>query len=76
MATQRCECGRPWSKCVYVTQRTSELRLIHYRCTECSREWTVRDDSPDPLEPVSLDEVLEVHELLKKDRTITELFKT
>jgi len=61
---------------VYVTQRTSELRLIHYRCTGCSREWTVRDDSPDPLAPISIDEVLDVHKLLVGDEAILELFKT
>lgn len=69
---RRCECGRPWSQCVYVVQRTSHLRLSHYRCTACSREWTVREDL---AEPVSIDEVLDVHLLLKDDKTFSELFK-
>lgn len=71
----RCECGRPWSKCIYVVQRTSKLRLLHYRCTECSREWTVREDSLDLGEPVSIDEVLDVHRLLADDVAISELFQ-
>jgi hypothetical protein len=75
MAVQRCECGRPWSKCIFVVQRTSRLRLIHYRCTECSREWTVREEGIDPADPVSIDEVLDVHNLLKNDRVIAELFR-
>jgi hypothetical protein len=31
VATQRCECGRPWSKCVYVTQRTDVLHPADLR---------------------------------------------
>lgn len=76
MAKQQCECGRPWSKCVYVVQRTSKLRLLHYRCPDCRLEWTVREDSADLAELVSIDEILDVHKLLEDDKVIAELFKT
>ena len=75
-AASLCECGRPWSQCIYVVQRTSKLRLLHYRCPECSLEWTVREDGPDLAEPVSADETVTVHELLADDKAIAELFKT
>jgi hypothetical protein len=72
----RCECGRPWSQCIYVVQRSGTLRLIHYRCTACSREWTVREEGgTDLAEPVSTDEVIRVHELLVDDDALAELFK-
>lgn len=68
MAVQRCDCGRPWSECIYVVQRSGTLRLVHYRCQHCSREWTVREDGLiDKADPVSSDEVIEVHRLLAAD---------
>jgi hypothetical protein len=75
MAAQLCECGRPWSQCIYVVQRSGSLRLIHYRCQGCQLKWTVREEGIDPAEPVSIDEVLDVHRLLADDSAIAGLFK-
>jgi hypothetical protein len=63
-AVLRCDCGQPWSKCVYVVQRSGARRWLYYRCIECRREWTVQEDVADLADPVSTDEVLEVHRLL------------
>lgn len=69
---KRCECGRPWSDCIYVVQRTTDRRYLYYRCIGCYREWTVTE-LVDPV--VSTEEIIEVHELLKGDITISELVK-
>ena len=70
----RCECGRKWSDCTYAVMRSGVRRLSFYRC-ECGREWTVQEDAPDPLDPVTSDEVLEVHRLLGVDGSLDELLK-
>jgi len=56
-AMQRCDCGRPWSECVYAVQRSGAHRWLYYRCQGCFREWTVQEDVADLGEPVSTDEV-------------------
>lgn len=75
-----CECGQPWSQCVYVVQRAGTHRYVHYRCTRCSREWSLREpDGADRLEPVSTDEVGEVARLLEGkagDDALAELFRS
>lgn len=71
-----CDCGRRWSDCVYVVQRSGSLRLIHYRCQHCSREWTVREEATDLAAPVSSNEVLDVHALLENDDELIRLFHT
>lgn len=65
---ERCECGASPEAVVHVVQRSSALRLTHYRCTSCSREWTVEEQAPDVAEPVSSDEVLDAHAALADPR--------
>ena len=74
MAELKCECGRKWSECVYVVQRSGLNHYIFYRCQGCSREWEVVETVDDLADPVSSDEVLEVHRLLTAtDLTLGEL---
>jgi hypothetical protein len=76
---KRCECGLAWSSCVYVVERRGVHRWIHYRCTRCSREWSLQEaDGADPVLPVSADEVIDVHRLLEgeeADAAMAELFR-
>jgi len=74
-AILRCDCGRPWSECVYIVQRSGIHRWLYYRCQHCSREWTVQEDVADLETPVSSDEVLEVHRLLDVEADLVQLFK-
>ena len=75
MPALTCDCGRPWSACVYVIQRSGIHRWIHYRCQACAREWTVQEDVADLEEPVSSDEVLEVHKQLMDQGALVDLFR-
>lgn len=70
----KCECGRKWSECVYVVQRSGQNRWIHYRCI-CSREWTVHEMDADPADPVTSDEIIELHRILKGDLTMEDIRK-
>jgi hypothetical protein len=70
----RCECGQPLSKCIYVVERRHANRWIHYRCIECSREWSIREDVDDLADPVSSSEVLEVRRLVESS-DLPELFR-
>jgi hypothetical protein len=45
--------------------RSQTGRFIFHRC-DCGNEWTEHLVSVDPSEPVSSDEVLEVHEQLAR----------
>jgi hypothetical protein len=74
-AIQRCDCGRPWSECVYVVWRSGIHRWLFYRCQHCSREWEVQEDVVDLEAPVSSDEVLEVRRLLDAEEELAGLFK-
>ena len=70
----KCECGRSWSECVYVVQRSGLNRYIFYRCQACSREWEVVETVDDLADPVTSSEILEVHRLLAAtDLTLGEL---
>jgi len=69
----KCDCGVPWSKCVYTVQRSHGHRWTYYRCPVCLREWTVQEDVDDLDDPVTSDEVLEVHRLAEAGN-LAELF--
>jgi hypothetical protein len=57
-------------------QRSGTRQWIHYRCTVCRREWTITEDNlADLVDPVTVDEIIRVHELLAGDVTIDELVK-
>lgn len=59
----RCACGRERSAAAAATYTCSTGRYLFSRCV-CGAEWTEQLDQVDHSEPVSLDEVLEVHERL------------
>jgi hypothetical protein len=72
----KCECGRLQSECLYAVQRSSLTRWSHYRCPTCLREWTIPEVVEDLADPVTSDEVIQVHEALAKpDLTMGELTK-
>ena len=59
----RCDCGREISQSSAATYTSSSGRYVFHRC-ECGAEWTEQVDRVDRSEPVSSDELLEVHERL------------
>src|SRR5260370_15002579 len=62
----RCSCGRPMAQAHSVVQRIDGTRYTHFRC-ECGKEWTkVNANLPRQNEPVTSDEVLDVHVALAK----------
>jgi hypothetical protein len=73
--TGRCVCGRELkdaSACVY---RSHKKCHVFHRC-ECGAEWTEHRSEIDPTDPVSSDEVIEVHTLLAKfEGSISELLQ-
>ena len=60
---QRCACGRQRAAAAANSYRSHNGRFVFHRC-DCGAEWTDRLEAPDPAEPVTSDEVLEVHERL------------
>ena len=60
-ANSRCTCGRSRTETQVSTYRSNATLFTFHRC-ECGLEWTVRSDGVDRAEPVTSDEVLEVHE--------------
>lgn len=74
MESPRCECGRPWTDCVWTMQRTQQTRISYYRCQTCSREWIVVEGAQDLSYQVSLEEIAEVHrQMARSDITLAEL---
>jgi hypothetical protein len=58
------------------TYRSRTDRFLFHRC-ECGSEWTEHRTDIDPLDPVSSDEVLEVHKRLAKfEGSIAELLES
>jgi hypothetical protein len=61
----KCKCGRPRDGVSSYTYRSHADRYVFYRC-ECGSEWTDHLTDVDPTDPVSSDEVIEVHKRLAK----------
>ena len=61
----RCVCGRRIKDAAVYVYRSHTDRYLFNRC-ECGAEWTVHTIDVDPAEPVSSDEVIEVHKRLAK----------
>jgi len=61
----RCVCGRKIKDAAVYVYRSHTDRYLFHRC-ECGSEWTVHQTDVDPTEPVSSDEVIEVHKRLAK----------
>ena len=60
----RCTCGRLLDECAQSVMRTRQGVFRFTRC-RCGREWTEKLSDCDWDLPVSADEVLEAHHLLK-----------
>ena len=58
-----CTCGRRRDAAASYTQQSNVATYVYHRC-ECGAEWTESHPSVDRSEPVSIDEVLEVHQSL------------
>ena len=70
-----CVCGRKVEDAVFYVYRSHTDRCVFHRC-ECGAEWTEHQTDIDPTDPVSSDEVIEVHmRLAKLDGSISELFQ-
>jgi hypothetical protein len=70
-----CSCGRELVDADVHVYRSHTVRCVFHRC-ECGAEWTEYQADIDPSDPVSSDEVLEVHmRLASFDGSISELLR-
>jgi hypothetical protein len=68
-----CVCGRKLEDAAVYVYRSHTVRWLFHRC-ECGAEWTEHQTDIDPADPVSSDEVIEVHARLAKfEGSISEL---
>jgi hypothetical protein len=71
----KCACGRRLRDASIYIYRSHSDRYLFHRC-ECGMEWTVHQTDVDPTDPVSSDEVIEVHKQLAKfEGSIAELLE-
>ena len=61
----KCACGRRLKDAAVYTYRSHTDRFMFHRC-DCGVEWTEHHTDIDPTDPVSSDEVIEVHRRLAK----------
>jgi hypothetical protein len=61
----KCACGRRLRDAAVYTYRSRTDRYLFHRCA-CGSEWTEHRTDVDPTEPVSSDEVIEVHRQLSE----------
>lgn len=70
-----CGCGRKLNDAAVYVYRFHADRCLFHRC-ECGAEWTEHQQDIDPADPVSSDEVIEVHTRLAKfEGSISELLQ-
>jgi hypothetical protein len=71
----KCACGRRLRDAAIYIYRSRTDRFLFHRC-ECGTEWTERRTDIDPADPVTSDEVIEVHKRLAKfEGSIAELLQ-
>jgi hypothetical protein len=71
----KCACGRLRKEASVYTYRSRTDRYMFHRC-ECGTEWTEHLTDIDPMDPVSSDEVIEVHKQLAQfEGSIAELIE-
>jgi hypothetical protein len=71
----KCVCGRRLKDAAVCLYRFHTGRYAFHRC-ECGAEWTERQTDINPTDPVSSDEVIEVHTRLATfDGSISELLQ-
>jgi hypothetical protein len=69
----KCVCGRKRKDAAVYVYRSHTDRCLFHRC-QCGAEWTEHQTDIDPMDPVSSDEVIEVHaHLAKFEGSISEL---
>ena len=61
----KCACGRRLQEASVYLYRSHSDRYLFHRC-DCGTEWTEHQTDIDQAEPVSSDEVIEVHKQLAK----------
>jgi hypothetical protein len=61
----RCACGRRLKDAAIYTYRSHRDRFLFHRC-QCGSEWTEHQADIDPTDPVTSDEVIEVHRRMAK----------
>ncbi len=59
----KCACGRPRKDAEVYIYRSHTDRYLFHRC-ECGTEWNEHQTDVDSNDPVSSDEVIEVHKRL------------
>lgn len=70
-----CACGRSRKEASTAVYRSQTAVFTFRRCA-CGREWTERRDGFDPADPISGDEVIEVHQTLRRFKgSIAELLQ-
>ena len=71
----KCACGRRMKDASIYTYRSHTDRYLFHRC-ECGSEWTEHLTDIDMTDPVSSDEVIEVHNRLASfEGSIAELIE-
>lgn len=71
----KCPCGRRLKDAAVYTYRSHTDRYQFHRC-ECGIEWTIHLIDVDPTDPVSSDEIIEVHKQLATfEGSISELLQ-
>ncbi len=71
----KCACGRRKKDASVYIYRSHRDRYLFHRC-ECGTEWTEHRTDVDRADPVSSDEVIEVHKQLAKfEGSIAELLE-
>jgi len=71
----KCVCGRRLKDAAIYTYRSRSDRFLFHRCA-CGTEWTEHLADIDPTDPVTSDEVIEVHKRLAKfEGSIAELLQ-
>jgi hypothetical protein len=61
----RCSCGRSKADAATRPYASAQGRLVFHRC-DCGLEWTERLSHANLGDPVSSDELIEVHQLLAR----------
>ena len=70
-----CVCGRNLEDADVYVYRSHTDRCLFHRC-ECGAEWTKHQTNIDPTDPISSDEVIDVHTRLAKfEGSISELLQ-
>ena len=70
-----CACGRRRDAAASFVHQSSLATYVYHRC-ECGAEWTESRPGVDRSQPVSTDEVLEVHQsLLDFEGTLRDLVR-